>query len=319
MMLIELKYIVVVVCEWYFGCVVEVCFVSQLMFLVVIKKFEDEFNVQIFECGVSEVSVMLIGDQIVIQVQCVLEQIFVIKEIVKQGKDLFVGLFCFGVIYMIGLYLLLMFVKQMIQCVLQMLLMLQENYMLKLFELLKQGEIDVVIMVLLFFEIGLMVWLLYDELFVVVLLVGYLWEKCDEIDVEDLKQEIMLLFGNGYCFCDYVFGVCLELMCFLQMVDGIQKIFEGLLFEIICYMVVSGVGIMVLLWMLVVEIGLCVNGFDVELLLYVLFNELVFDWCVVFVWCKSFMWMFVIDVISDVIFVCELFGVVKFDMLVMMN
>jgi LysR family hydrogen peroxide-inducible transcriptional activator len=115
---------------------------------VAIKKLEDELNVQIFERGASEVSVTPIGDQIVTQAQRVLEQTFAIKEIAKQGKDPLVGPLRLGVIYTIGPYLPPTLVKQMIQRVPQMPLMLQENYTLKLLELLKQGEIDAAIMAL---------------------------------------------------------------------------------------------------------------------------------------------------------------------------
>lgn len=223
MTLTELKYIVAVARERHFGRAAEACFVSQPTLSVAIKKLEDELNVQIFERGASEVSVTPIGDQIVTQAQRVLEQTFAIKEIAKQGKDPLVGPFRLGVIYTIGPYLLPTLVKQMIQRVPQMPLMLQENYTLKLLELLKQGEIDAAIMALPFPETGLMVRPLYDEPFVVALPAGHPWEKRREIDAEDLKQETMLLLGNGHCFRDHVLGVCPELMRFSQTADGIRR------------------------------------------------------------------------------------------------
>ena len=169
MTLTELKYIVAVARERHFGRAAEACFVSQPTLSVAIKKLEDELNVQIFERGTSEVSVTPIGEQIVTQAQRVLEQTLAIKEIAKQGKDPLVGPLRLGVIYTIGPYLLPTLVKQMIKRVPQMPLMLQENYTLKLIELLKQGEIDVAIMALPFPETGLMLRPLYDEPFVVAL------------------------------------------------------------------------------------------------------------------------------------------------------
>ena len=254
MTLTELKYIVAVARERHFGRAAEACFVSQPTLSVAIKKLEDELNVQIFERGTSEVSVTPIGEQIVTQAQRVLEQTLAIKEIAKQGKDPLVGPLRLGVIYTIGPYLLPTLVKQMIQRVPQMPLMLQENYTLKLLELLKQGEIDAAIMALPFPETGLMVRPLYDEPFVVALPAGHPWEKREEIDAEDLKQETMLLLGNGHCFRDHVLGVCPELMRFSQTADGIQKTFEGSSLETIRHMVASGVGITVLPRMSVHEV-----------------------------------------------------------------
>ena len=319
MTLTELKYIVAVARERHFGRAAEACFVSQPTLSVAIKKLEDELNVQIFERGTSEVSVTPIGEQIVTQAQRVLEQTLAIKEIAKQGKDPLVGPLRLGVIYTIGPYLLPTLVKQMIKRVPQMPLMLQENYTLKLIELLKQGEIDVAIMALPFPETGLMVRPLYDEPFVVAMPSGHAWEHRRKIDPEDLKQETMLLLGSGHCFRDHVLGVCPELMRFSQNADGIQKTFEGSSLETIRHMVASGVGITVLPRMSVQEVKPHAGGVDAGLLSYVAFDEPVPDRRVVLAWRKSFTRMPAIDAICDAINACDLPGVNKLDLPVAVN
>ncbi|SDH46880.1 LysR substrate-binding domain-containing protein [Paraburkholderia phenazinium] len=319
MTLTELKYIVAVARERHFGRAAEACFVSQPTLSVAIKKLEDELNVQIFERGTSEVSVTPIGEQIVTQAQRVLEQTLAIKEIAKQGKDPLVGPLRLGVIYTIGPYLLPTLVKQMIKRVPQMPLMLQENYTLKLIELLKQGEIDVAIMALPFPETGLMLRPLYDEPFVVALPSGHAWEHRSKIDPDDLKQETMLLLGSGHCFRDHVLGVCPELMRFSQNADGIQKTFEGSSLETIRHMVASGVGITVLPRMSVQEVKPQAGGVDSGLLSYVAFDEPVPDRRVVLAWRKSFTRMPAIDAICDAINACDLAGVNKLDLPVAVN
>jgi LysR family hydrogen peroxide-inducible transcriptional activator len=313
MTLTELKYIVAVARERHFGRAAEACFVSQPTLSVAIKKLEDELNVQIFERGTSEVSVTPIGEQIVTQAQRVLEQTLAIKEIAKQGKDPLIGPLRLGVIYTIGPYLLPTLVKQMIKRVPQMPLMLQENYTLKLIELLKQGEIDVAIMALPFPETGLTLRPLYDEPFVVALPSGHAWEKRAKIDPDDLKQETMLLLGSGHCFRDHVLGVCPELMRFSQNADGIQKTFEGSSLETIRHMVASGVGITVLPRMSVQEVKPHAGGADSGLLSYVPFDEPVPDRRVVLAWRKSFTRMPAIDAIVDAINACDLPGVKKLE------
>ncbi|CAE6776202.1 hydrogen peroxide-inducible genes activator [Paraburkholderia domus] len=319
MTLTELKYIVAVARERHFGRAAEACFVSQPTLSVAIKKLEDELNVQIFERGTSEVSVTPIGEQIVTQAQRVLEQTLAIKEIAKQGKDPLVGPLRLGVIYTIGPYLLPTLVKQMIKRVPQMPLMLQENYTIKLIELLKQGEIDVAIMALPFPETGLMQRPLYDEPFVVALPSGHEWENRAKIDAEDLKQETMLLLGSGHCFRDHVLGVCPELMRFSQNADGIQKTFEGSSLETIRHMVASGVGITVLPRMSVQEVKPHAGGIDAGLLSYVAFGEPVPDRRVVLAWRKSFTRMPAIEAICDAINACDLTGVKKLDLPVAVN
>jgi LysR family hydrogen peroxide-inducible transcriptional activator len=319
MTLTELKYIVAVARERHFGRAAEACFVSQPTLSVAIKKLEDELNVQIFERGTNEVSVTPIGEQIVAQAQRVLEQTLAIKEIAKRGKDPLVGPLRLGVIYTIGPYLLPSLVKQMIKNVPQMPLMLQENFTLKLIELLKQGEIDAAIMALPFAETGLAVRPLYDEPFVVALPVGHAWETRKKIDASDLKQETMLLLGSGHCFRDHVLGVCPELMRFSQNADGIQKTFEGSSLETIRHMVASGVGITVLPRMSVFEVKPHARGIDAGLLSYVPFEEPVPDRRVVLAWRKSFTRMQAIEAISEAITACDLSGVQKLDLPVALN
>ena len=80
------------------------------------------------------------------QAQSVLEQAASIKEIAKRGKDPLAGPLKLGVIYTIGPYLLPDLVRQTIARTPQMPLMLQENFTVKLLEMLRTGEIDCAIM-----------------------------------------------------------------------------------------------------------------------------------------------------------------------------
>ncbi|MBN4668100.1 LysR family transcriptional regulator [Pandoraea nosoerga] len=309
MTLTELKYIVAVARERHFGRAAEACFVSQPTLSVAIKKLEDELNVQIFERGAAEVSVTPLGEQIVAQAQRVLEQTIAIKEIAKQGRDPLAGPLRLGVIYTIGPYLLPALVKEMIETTPQMPLMLQENYTLKLIELLKQGEIDAAIMALPFPESGLMVRPLYDEPFVVALPRSHPWAERAQIDAGDLKQETMLLLGSGHCFRDHVLGVCPELMRFSQNADGIQKTFEGSSLETIRHMVASGVGITVL-----PKTSVPQTHAPDSLLRYVPFSAPVPDRRVVLAWRKSFTRLPAIDAVAQAIARCDLPGVIPLDL-----
>ena len=306
MTLTELKYIVAVARERHFGHAAEACFVSQPSLSVAIKKLEEELNVQIFERGTTEVSVTPVGERIISQAQRVLEQTLSIKEIARHGKDPLIGPLRLGVIYTIGPYLLPTLVRQMIKRVPQMPLMLQENYTLKLIELLKQGEIDVAIMALPFPEAGLMMRALYDEPFVVALPAGHAWEKRAKIRPDDLKQETMLLLGVGHCFRNHVLGVCPEMMEFSQNADGIQKTFEGSSLETIRHMVASGIGITVLPRMSVREMKPRTGGEDAGLLSYVPFDEPVPERRVALVWRKSFTRLAAIDALCDAVRACDL-------------
>ncbi|MCL6483062.1 MAG: LysR family transcriptional regulator, partial [Janthinobacterium lividum] len=208
MTLTELKYIVAVARAKHFGHAAEACFVAQPTLSVAIKKLEDELGVLLFERGGTEISVTPLGAQIIAQAERVLEQTAAIKELAKQNKDPLAGPLRLGVIYTIGPYLLQPLVKAMIEQVPQMPLILQENFTVRLLELLRQGELDVAIMALPLPEHGMAMQELYDEPFVVAMSRQHAWTAREKIAAQDLKSETMLLLGNGYCFRDQVLEVC---------------------------------------------------------------------------------------------------------------
>ena len=166
MTLTELKYIVAVARERHFGRAAEACYVSQPTLSVAVKKLEEELDVKLFERSANEVTVTPLGEEIVRQAQSVLEQAANIKDIAKRGKDPLAGPLRLGVIYTIAPYLLPDLVRQVIKRTPQMPLVLQENFTVKLMEMLRTGEIDCAILVEPFPDTGLASAPLYDEPFV---------------------------------------------------------------------------------------------------------------------------------------------------------
>jgi len=245
MTLTELRYIVAVAREKHFGRAAEACFVSQPTLSVAIKKLEEELDLKIFERGASEVSVTALGEEIVRQAQMVIEQAAAIKEIAKRGKDPLAGALRLGIIYTIGPYLLPQLVRSVIERYPQMPLMLQENFTVKLLEMLRTGELDCAIMAEPFPDTGLAVAPLYDEPFVIAAPATHAFAQRSEISAQELKNETMLLLGTGHCFRDHVLEVCPEFARFSSDAEGIRKSFEGSSLETIKHMVASGMGVTV--------------------------------------------------------------------------
>ena len=243
MTLTELKYIVAVAREKHFGKAAEACFVSQPTLSLAIKKLEEELEVKLFERSASEVSVTLLGEEIVRQAQSVLEQAAEIKEIAKRGKDPLAATMRLGVIYTIGPYLLPDLVRQIITDLPQMPLMLQENFTVKLLEMLRTGEIDCAILAEPFPDAGLAVAPLYDEPFFAAVPSSHPLAKQAQEPAPELTNETMLLLGNGHCFRDHVLEVCPEFARFSSDTEGIRKSFEGSSLETIQHLVAAGMGI----------------------------------------------------------------------------
>jgi LysR family hydrogen peroxide-inducible transcriptional activator len=243
MTLTELKYIVAVAREKHFGRAADACFVSQPTLSVAIKKLEDELDVKLFERSANEVTVTALGEEIVRQAQSVLEQAANIKEIAKRGKDPLAGPLKLGVIYTIGPYLLPHLVIKTIAYSPQMPLILQENFTIRLLEMLRTGEIDCAIMAEPFPDAGLATAALYDEPFLAAVPSSHPLATRKKISAQELKAETMLLLGAGHCFRDHVLEVCPEFARFSSDADGIRRSFEGSSLETIKHMVAAGMGV----------------------------------------------------------------------------
>ena len=243
MTLTELKYVVAVARERHFGKAAEACYVSQPTLSVAIKKLEDELEVRLFERNANEVTVTPIGGEIVRQAQSVLEQAANVKEIARRGKDPLAGPLRLGVIYTIAPYLLPGLVRQCIDRTPQMPLLLQENFTVKLLEMLRMGEIDCAILAEPFPDAGLTVAPLYDEPFMAAVPSHHALAASDSVTTEQLKDETLLLLGTGHCFRDHVLEVCPEFARLSSNAEGIRKSFEGSSLETIKYMVAAGMGV----------------------------------------------------------------------------
>ncbi|HTP71533.1 MAG TPA: LysR substrate-binding domain-containing protein [Burkholderiaceae bacterium] len=302
MTLTELRYIVAVARERHFGRAAEACFVSQPTLSVAIKKLEEELDLKIFERGANEVSVTPLGEAIVRQAQQVLEDAAEIKLIARRGKDPLAGPLKLGIIYTIGPYLLPELVRHAIEMTPQMPLVLQENFTVKLLDMLRTGELDCAIMAEPFPDTGLAIAALYDEPFVVAVPSHHALAKRKSVSAEELKRETMLLLGTGHCFRDQVLEVCPEFARFSADADGMRKSFEGSSLETIKHMVASGMGITVVP-------SLSVPKEKQEHVTYIAFEAPVPSRRVVLAWRRSFTRYEAIAALRNAVYACKLEGV----------
>jgi LysR family transcriptional regulator, hydrogen peroxide-inducible genes activator len=304
MTLTELRYIVAVARERHFGRAAEACFVSQPTLSVAIKKLEEELDVKLFERSSSEVRATPLGDEIVRQAQIVIEQAAAIKEIARRGNDPVSGPLRLGVIYTIGPYLLPDLVRQAIERVPQMPLLLQENFTVKLLDMLRTGELDAAILAEPFPDGGLAVAPLYDEPFVAAVPKTHPLAKRRRITADELKAETMLLLGTGHCFRDHVLEVCPEYAHFSSSAEGIRKSFEGSSLETIKYMVASGMGVTVVP-------RLSVPADADKHIAYVPFTAPLPTRRVVLAWRRTFTRYEAIAALRNAIYACPLVGVTR--------
>jgi LysR family transcriptional regulator, hydrogen peroxide-inducible genes activator len=242
--LTELRYVVAVARERHFGRAAEACFVSQPTLSVAVKKLEEELGVTLFERGPGEVTLTPAGQPIVEQAQRVLEEATRIKELAAAGRDPLAGPLRLGAIYTIGPYLLPKLIPLRRRAAPAMQLHIQENFTHRLAELLKRGEVDVILVALPFEEPGVQTRAVYDEPFFVAVPKGHPWEGRKRITSEELTGESLLLLGEGHCFRDQVLEICHTVRA--KERSAIARTLEGGSLETIRQMVASGVGVTVL-------------------------------------------------------------------------
>ena len=242
MTLTDLRYLVALARERHFGRAAEKCHVSQPTLSVAVKKVEEELGVQLFERSASEVKITETGRRIVVQAEKVLMEATQIHEIAAAGKDPLAGPLRVGVIYTIGPYLLPRLIPRVHELAPRMPLIIHENYTARLVEVLKRGELDVIIISLPLEEAGIVAQPVYDEPFRVLMPAAHVWAQGTQVDAQQLAQDQLLLLGAGNCFRDQVLEVCPT----CRNLGGLQRTLEGSSLETIRHMVATGLGVTVL-------------------------------------------------------------------------
>ena len=302
MTLTELRYIVAVAREKHFGHAAEKCFVSQPTLSVAIKKLEEELGVALFERGVNDIRVTDVGSRVIGQAQRVLEEASAIKHIASAGKDDLAGPLRFGAIYTVGPYVTPQLIPLIMKRAPKMPLLIQENYTARLGEMLKNGDIDLILLSEPFSEPGIVTHAVYDEPFRVLMPASHDWAKKARIAAADLCGETLLLLSSGNCFRDQVLQTCAGAKRAVNA--GLQQSLEGSSLETIRQMVASGVGITVLPCTAAES-----RTADTKLTAMKNFSQPEPSRRIVLAWRKSFPRVKAVQAVRDALLACKLPGV----------
>jgi LysR family hydrogen peroxide-inducible transcriptional activator len=241
MTLTELKYVVALAQERHFGRAAQKCFVTQPTLSLALAKLEDELGVKLFERNKNEVLVTARGQAIVEQARRVLDEVGKISHMAKGSSDQLAGALRLGVIPTIGPYLLADLVPILRKRAPGMPLAIEENLTGNLAPMLREGELDVVIIALPFAVPGVKTRVVYEEPFSVVVPEGHPWESRKAVKPSELAGENLLVLNAGHCFRDQVLEACPG-----QSNTALPEGRAGSSLETIRSMVASGLGVSVL-------------------------------------------------------------------------
>ncbi len=241
MTLTELKYVVALAQERHFGRAAQKCFVTQPTLSLALAKLEDELGIRLFERNKNEVLLTTRGQAVVDQARRVLDEVGKINSIARGGKDQLAGALRLGVIPTIGPYILPDLVPILRKRAPQMPLVIEENLTGNLAPMLRDGELDVLIIALPFSIPGVKTRGVYEEPFSVVVPEGHRWQVRKGVKPDELSGENLLVLNNGHCFRDQVLEACPG-----QSNTALQEGRAGSSLETIRNMVASGLGVSVL-------------------------------------------------------------------------
>ncbi|APV51564.1 LysR family transcriptional regulator [Betaproteobacteria bacterium GR16-43] len=241
MTLTELKYVVALAQERHFGRAAQKCFVTQPTLSLALAKLEDELGMKLFERNKNEVLVTPRGQAVVDQARRVLDEVGKIQHIAKGGQDQLAGSLRIGVIPTIGPYLLPELVPILRKRAPAMPLVIEENLTGNLAPMLREGELDVVVIALPFSMPGVRVEVVYEEPFSVVVPLDHRWGLRKAVRPSELGEEDLLVLNNGHCFRDQVLEACPG-----QSNTAQPEGRAGSSLETIRNMVASGLGVSVL-------------------------------------------------------------------------
>lgn len=208
MTLTQLDYIVAVDTYRHFATAAEACHVTQPTLSMQIQKLEDELGILVFDRSKQPVVPTETGQAVLAQARDVLRAAKRIPEIVSESKEDFRGDFRIGIIPTLAPYLLPYFIGDFIGKYPTVSVHIQELVTEQVLEKLRNGLIDVGLVVTPLDENGITEIPLFQEPFVAYAADSNPLLKKDTISSTDLLSDGLWLLTEGHCFRTQVMNLC---------------------------------------------------------------------------------------------------------------
>ena len=204
----DLGYLIAVAEHRHFGRAAAACFVSQPTLSTQLKKLEETLGVTLIERTNRQVMLTPVGESIVAQAQRVLDEVDRLVGFAEEHRDPLGGDFRLGIIPTVAPYLLPRILGPVREALPNLKMQLTEAQTAVIARMLREGELDAVILALPLGEDNIAEAVLYREPFY--LAVSDRHEKANRasVRVADLDNEQVLLLEDGHCLRDQALEVC---------------------------------------------------------------------------------------------------------------
>lgn len=236
----DLRYLVALAEHRHFGQAAEACFVSQPTLSTQVRKLEDELGVTLIERTPREALLTPAGQEIVARARQVLNEVEQIRTIARRASDPGRGTIRLGIFPTLAPYLLPHVVPKLRKQFPDLELLLIEEKTEVVLQLLRDGQLDAVIVALPVPDEQLHTEFLFEEPFLLAAPEGHPITRHGKLTLSDLDGHNLLLLEDGHCLRDQALEVC-------QMAGaGEHSGFRATSLETLRQMVAAGVGMTLL-------------------------------------------------------------------------
>jgi LysR family transcriptional regulator, hydrogen peroxide-inducible genes activator len=208
MTFVQLEYVVAVDTYRHFATAAEHCFVTQPTLSMQVQKLEEELGVKLFDRSKQPVVPTEVGMEIIEQARRILSEKNVIQELVQIKKSIITGELRIGIIPTLAPYLLPLFVQSFSKKYPHIKLIVQEMMTEFIITRLREGRIDVGILVTPLQEKGIKEHVLfYEELLAYVSKKNSAYKKTYVLP-QDIDPEKLWLMEEGHCFRSQIVNLC---------------------------------------------------------------------------------------------------------------
>ncbi len=204
----DLKYLVAVAEHRHFGRAAEACFVSQPTLSTQLKKLEEGLGVTLIERTNRQVLLTAVGERVVAQARRVLQEAGQLARIAEEHADPLGGEFRLGMIPTVAPYLLPKILGPIRRSLPALKIQLTEGQTAVVSRLLREGDLDAVILALPLDEENVVERRLYTEPFYMAVSRNHPMAKRKRVSVDDLEEEQVLLLEDGHCLRDQALAIC---------------------------------------------------------------------------------------------------------------
>jgi len=208
MTIVQLEYIVAVDTHRHFGKAAEHCFVSQPTLSAQIQKLEEELGVKLFDRSKQPILPTEPGVQLIEQARRILGECAIFTEMVDSKKNILTGELRIGVIPTLAPYLLPLFIQSFAKKFPLVKLVINELTTDLLIDRLREGRVDVGLLITPLYEKGIKEDVLFYEEMVAYISKKNAAYKKTYVLPTDIDPEKLWLLEEGHCFRSQIVNLC---------------------------------------------------------------------------------------------------------------